>query len=310
MIFQLKKLLVIFIAIVGTIQFSLGQCDATLADDSGQNFSTCASYPNNPNFTLTVLNASSTTGTNTSYTIDWGDGTANYTNNNNWNTTSHTYTSLGEFTLTFTVTGPNGCSNTQTYTVFNGSNSITPGFSFSNPTSLNTCVPYSLTFEITPASTNLPGTEYIFKVNDGSDSIVWVTNPPSQYTHTFNLTSCDTTSVVGSNVYTSAFQATLKAISPCGQSSASTNGPFYIEEAPEAHFDIEPEDVLCVGEEFSFISTTIGGSYIVNGECFHDPSLQWSINPSNSSNYTITAGSLTDTAFAATFSQPGNYDIT
>ncbi|MEZ5023459.1 MAG: hypothetical protein R2728_09405 [Chitinophagales bacterium] len=34
----------------------------------------CGSTTNNPNFNLQISNASTTSSTNTSYTIDWGDG--------------------------------------------------------------------------------------------------------------------------------------------------------------------------------------------------------------------------------------------
>ncbi len=153
----IKKIITSLMIVISCIQVSNGQCDATLADNSGNNFSTCNSYVNFPNFTLTVLNASSTAATNTSYTINWGDGSIDeYTNTSNWQTTSHDYESLGVFTLTFTVTGPNGCSETQTYTVFNGAADSTPGLDFGEDISGSGCVPDNHTFNISNFQNNLP----------------------------------------------------------------------------------------------------------------------------------------------------------
>ncbi|MBU6204485.1 MAG: hypothetical protein KJS45_03800, partial [Bacteroidetes bacterium] len=74
-------------------------------------------------FNLPIDNNSTTVSTNTNYQINWGDGTPNYSSPTLPTTgTTHLYTSLGFFNLVLTVTGQNGCTASNTYSVFNGSN--------------------------------------------------------------------------------------------------------------------------------------------------------------------------------------------
>ena len=310
----IKKIITSLMIVISCIQVSNGQCDATLADNSGNNFSTCNSYVNFPNFTLTVLNASSTTATNTSYTINWGDGTPDFTTNSNWPNTSHTYISLGVFTLTFTVTGPNGCSDTQTYTVFNGATDSTPGLDFGEDNSNPGCVPDNHTFNISNFQNNLPNTIYVLSINDGSNDVTFSHPPPTQYTHTFTTPSCDT---IG-NGSSSFYSATIEAISACALYIGTDSvigvktiilSPIIIEKPPIADFEIAPDDVICASVDvITFTSTSTPGSYVDVG-CKSDIIYEWTISPN--SGYSLTSGTLlTDPEISATFSTPGNYDVT
>ena len=78
-------------------------------------FSNCSNSPTNTNanYTITVLNDSQEAGCISSYSINWGDGVIQ---NNVSFPLTHTYTTLGAFTLTVTATGSNGCTNSKSFT--------------------------------------------------------------------------------------------------------------------------------------------------------------------------------------------------
>jgi hypothetical protein len=64
-----------------------------------------------------------------SYTINWGDGTANFTTNNdswnNGNNITHSYV-IGNYSLVLTITSTTGCSSSQSYNVFIGNQPASP----------------------------------------------------------------------------------------------------------------------------------------------------------------------------------------
>jgi len=68
-----------------------------------------------------VTNAS-TPGSNTNYQISWGDGSPNYNSATPPNNLEHIYTGVNIWTLVYTVTGTNGCSDATEYEVTNISN--------------------------------------------------------------------------------------------------------------------------------------------------------------------------------------------
>src|SRR5690606_33096341 len=77
------------------------------------NFTQCQGYDN---FEAEVTDAS-TTGANSNYHIDWGDGSPPYNSDIPPSEFQHTYTGINIWTLTYTVTGSNGCSDIVTYEV-------------------------------------------------------------------------------------------------------------------------------------------------------------------------------------------------
>ena len=85
----------------------------------GNSIRTCTSIPN---VNLGIFNASSSYASNTSYTIDWGDGAVeSFTNNTFSNTTTinRTYNGFGFYEIEVTVESNSGCSASQTYTFYN-----------------------------------------------------------------------------------------------------------------------------------------------------------------------------------------------
>jgi hypothetical protein len=138
-----------------TKQVTIGAVpDASINDPASETpFKICASG----SFDLTVQNASSTTTINSSYKIEWGDGTV-YTSSTFDTLVTHTYPDFGFWDLKFTVTSTSGCTSTTTQKVFIGSN---PAVGLTSPGStVGLCLPFTRTFIVDTATTNAnpPGT--------------------------------------------------------------------------------------------------------------------------------------------------------
>jgi hypothetical protein len=166
--------------------------------------------------TLTFTNQSSTTGTNASNKIVWGDNSSDFVSAS-FSSTTHTY-NVGTYTLLFIVTSSNGCIDTGMYNVFVGSN---PAVGITTLGNATICTGSSLKFPISGTANNPPGTVYTVSYNDGSPSQTYI-HPlvPDTIIHTFNFTSCGTTSSDGSVSYPNSFSVRIVASNPCGVSSA------------------------------------------------------------------------------------------
>lgn len=236
-----------------------------------------------------------------SHTINWGDGSPNYTaTGNTWPTQSHTY-NQGIYTITYTITQPNGCNDTQTYSVFLGTN---PAGALVNPGSTNGCGPLTLTFPIVGWTTNTPGTIYTVTFNDGTPPIVYSHPPPASITHTFAMGSCGTTSTDGINTYSNSFSANILIENPCG-TSGSTVLPITVSLAGQSGFTISPNDTACVATTVTFTSTSTGNE-IQGAVCDLTPALLWSISPA--AGWTISSGTLgNDNGFVGPTYDPSSW---
>lgn len=267
----------------------------------------------NTTSTFNFTNTSNTLSSNQSYTINWGDGTPNFSGTT-WTTLSHSY-NVGIYTLTYTIVGTNGCSVTKLFTVFVGLN---PAVALGNPGNTDICSNQTLTFPITGTANNPIGTIYTVTFNDGSAPQVFNHPPPAGVTHTFNVSSCGTTSSDGSNSYPNSFSANIVASNPCSTSSVGVV-PIYVSKNPEASFDSPP--TACVATQVCFQSTSSGNA-VLNGTC-EDPKLIWSISPVTG--FTLAGGSILGNDFGFTdtglwqsgsqnlclsFTSPGTYTIT
>lgn len=262
---------------------------------------------------IDFFNASSTLATNTSYTINWGDGSPNFSGTS-WTSLSHTYP-VGLWTLTYTITAQNGCNIVKIYKVFVGNN---PAVGLGNPGNTDICISSSLTFPITGTDNNPPGTTYVVTFNDGSAPINLNHPPPASVTHTFLISSCNTTSTSGSTTYQNSFFASIAAINPCEQSSASVV-PIRISTPPVANFSL-PQTSVCTGTQICLTNTSTGGDAATSTSCA-TPKLIWTITPNTG--FTLASGSLgndpdplnTNTWTSGTpsvcpvFSVPGTYTI-
>lgn len=268
---------------------------------------------NNSASTFNFTNTSTTIGTNTNYTINWGDGSPNFVGTT-WSTLSHTYP-IGLYNMVYTIISSNGCNITKNYIVFVGSN---PAVSLGNPGNTDICNANSLTFPITGTSNNPPGTTYTVTFNDGSTPQVFNHPPPSSVTHSFLTSSCGTTSSDGSNSYPNSFSANIVATNPCSTSSVGVV-PIYVSENPEASFTGPLNG--CINNQICFINTS-SGNQVISNTCT-SPAIIWSISPSTG--YTIGSSSTLGNDFSSTdpslwlsgsnnlcvnFTTPGTYTIT
>lgn len=261
------------------------QSDATLNSSASSvnfngftTFRECSNQPTQIDF----FNASSTLSLNTNYTINWGDGSPNFTGAN-WTTLSHTY-QVGLWTLTYSITAQNGCNVVKTYKVFVGNN---PAVGLGNPGNTDICISSALTFPITGTDNNPPGTTYVVTFNDGSTPVTFNHPPPASVTHTFLNSSCGTTSSSGSTTYQNSFFASIAAINPCDQSSASVV-PIRISTPPVANFNL-PQNIVCTGSQICFTNTSTGGDSASSTSC-SAPKLVWTITPNTG--FTLASGSL------------------
>jgi PKD repeat protein len=244
------------------------------------NFTSCTA---NQAATLTFSNLSGTAATNTSYDINWNDGTPDYVSATFSTTVSHTFP-IGNSTFFFTVTGPNGCTTKATCNVFVGTN---PAITLGDPGNTTICTGDALTFPITGTANNPPGTVYTVTFSDGSAQIVYnSTNLPANITHTFKTNSCG----YSTPNYFNAFSVSILAANPCN-TSLSTVEPIYVSQKADASFTI-PATTACVNSAVNFTSTGIPAVSASAGGCIN-PSAVWNISPNTG--WTLSAGSLGNT---------------
>jgi gliding motility-associated-like protein len=258
----------------------------------------------NQTMTLVIDNISSTSNTNTLYEIDWeGDGTIDYNSSTLPNGTSHTYTGFGYFYLTITVHDNSTTCNsaTRVYSVYNGAQ---PAIGLGSPPTVPSCSPFTLSFPINTVSTNTPGTIYDLYVG-GQYIITYNHPPPSNFTYTFNKSSCGFTTLGGTP---DAFDVQIIASNPCGPKSAIVS-PITVSSPPIADF---VQGSGCLGQTVLFDDLSSGANYIFGGSCNDDVNYTWSISPNS---YTLVSGPLTGTGTVGTndiqvqFNTATNYSV-
>ncbi|MBL7727172.1 MAG: PKD domain-containing protein, partial [Dinghuibacter sp.] len=245
-------------------------------------------------FTFNFTNNSSTTNSNTEYTIVWGDGSPDLTFTN-WPalpaTISHNYPQ-GIDTLTLKVKNADGCTNERKYLVFVG---LRPLGGAPSPAE-NACAPLTKTFNIIGASTNPPGTLYYFYINDTfpKREIRFTHPPPASFTHTFTTTSCGTTSATGQ---ANSFSVEWAIINPCDPPSTGATASIFVSSKPKSKMLISPDTIVCTGTPVSITNCSDAGSEITfsgaNAICTRTLKKVWEISPTTG--YTITSGILGNT---------------
>jgi PKD repeat protein len=269
---------------------SIGNADAGVTYIAANStFKVCT---NTPTYLFKFLNQSTTTASNVSYTINWGDGSIDSTFTT-WpagDIIQHVYT-IGSRILTVSVTGPTGCIGIKKYTVFLGTN---PAGGFNSLGNTNICAPDSLGFVISGYQNNAPGTTYTVTLNDGTAPLVFVHPPPDTVIHTFIYSSCGTTSSNGTISFNNSFNALLTIENPCDLTSVSVI-PIYVSGKPRARFIVSPSNTVCTGSPVAIRSTSLYGGIVTstgggNSTCENTGKQVWTVSPSTG--YNLVGGNM------------------
>ncbi|RME64506.1 MAG: hypothetical protein D6790_03130, partial [Caldilineae bacterium] len=274
----------------------------------GNTIKTCSGISNT---TIAIFNLSSNQQDITSYEINWGDGVVETFSPGEFadtNYVTHTYTSLGYKTLSVKAIHANGCVRIRDYVYYSGSN---PSVGLANPgNTVGLCAPATITFPITNTANNPPGTQYTVKINGMTVQTFYQYNVPSEFTYTFEESSCDETT--SSGTFHHAFDVQIFAENPCGV-SAATIEPIEISLPPQVDFLIDPPPAACPGETWHFIDNSLVAD-VISGtptECVDDLIPSWMISPgTNGNEWTLESGNLFQSEeIAVRFDVPGTYTI-
>lgn len=210
--------------------------------------------PEDADFSVKVQNTTINTTCITSYSLDWGDGSAPLTGitDNNF-VLEHTYTQLGAFNLKFTAIGANGCIGEKTYIVKNQSN---PAIGLKTDGGTASCAPRTYSFEMSNYAINSPGTTYEWDFGDDSPKILWTQDSVllnnGKIFHAFNVTSCGKVN--------NEFITTVTAFNSCSSTKATVSG-IKMWNAPIPNFDFNPALGCEVSGVFCFTNYTTPGAY-------------------------------------------------
>ncbi len=232
------------------------------------------------NVTFDFTNSSSTVSTNTNYQIQWGDGSPAY-QAASFQNISHVYRP-GFYSLRFSVTGNNGCTRVQRYSVFVGQS---PSISAGVPSSTNLCTGDFFSVRITGATGNSPGTVYRVRYSDGS--VRTYPTLPDTVMHAFLTGSFGKTVGFNASTFNNAYSVVVEALNPCG-SDTDTIAPVYVSERQPAKFT-SSADTVCVNtvKEFSY-NDILGNSVSSSGRGSLNK-IVWKISPATG--FTIDSGS-------------------
>ena len=274
--------------------------DVTLTDPNNfPQFTYCALTTDT--FALTVLYTPVIVTSNVDYQISWGDGLPS------WSSTTfpvggvhHTYATAGSFALVFTVTGTNGCQNSKTYIVFNGSN---PSLSVGSPGSTTGCAPETFCFPLSGWQNNAGSTQYTFNFGDGTTPVVLTAPLPASICHTYRTSSC---SQPAPNY---AYTLSAVASNPCG-STPLTIGGIQISEKPFSLFTI-PDSIFCITTNVHFNNISNPGCFIVGNNINLATNFHWDFGDGQTLDINnVSPGNITSLGSAShTYASPGNYTI-
>lgn len=270
--------------------------DATILDqDPFTPFANCVAAGGTPTYTLVIDNASTSQASNTSYFIDWGDGSPTYSDTILPNGTSHTYTALGSFTITVVVTSGNGCVDTNTYNFFNGQNpNIGIGIGASQG-----CVPFTLNVPILNTNNNPPGTQYEVEFGDGT-VMIFQHPPPDTISYTYLTTSCGTSDLLGNP---NSYYVRVRATNPCGTTQALAT-PIEVSQPPV--LDLMANDSsVCVGQSVQLTDLSDSAFYVSGGNCTSTYARDWIVTPATG--WTMTGGNTATPNI--TFNDTGTYSV-
>lgn len=246
----------------------------------------------NATYLLKVANKSTQTGNGAKYEIDWGDNTPHFTQTG-WATnaqTSHEYTSQGYFIIKFTITSDSGCTKSESYKFYNGTNPLA-SITTTTPTT-GLCAPATITFKIGNWFNNSPGTTYQLDFGDGTPAVTLThplnnNNTDKEVSHTYTTSSCPNVD----------FTATLRAINGCFTTTYTVN-QIVVRKKPIANFSVQVP--ACVNDAVCFTNLTTDGSS--GNSCSTVSNYVWDFGDGTTSNAT--------TPPCHTYAVAGTYSVT
>lgn len=243
-------------------------------------FKDCSNRP----ATFTFKNVSNTN--NILYNIDWGDNDPLQPNYRNASFTeqTHTYKPGKIYTLSYTVTGANGCSNNRVYRIMAGGSPAVEFIGIPN-NSINTNE--ELSISVAGSENNTIGTFYRV---DYSDGIVQRPQLPlTAVNRTFLRSSFGATTIINNIVYRNAYSAFIRAYNVCGESPRNYTGPIYVSDKQTARFKINQESI-CLKESADISYTDSIGYSVTKQGVGYKNRLIWQITPNRG--YEILDGNL------------------
>ncbi|MBL7941759.1 MAG: PKD domain-containing protein, partial [Flavobacteriales bacterium] len=247
------------------------------------NFTQCLGF----NDFYAYVTDNSTPGTNANYNIDWGDGSPDYNSATAPNALEHIYTGVDIWDLTYTVTGLNGCTDSESYVVTNITN---PAIGVGTSGNTLQCGPVEMCFDLTNWSNNHPSTVYIVDFGDGTAPVTYSHPPPASVCHDYATSSCP-----------GSFTFEITADNNCPISSEATITPIQIYTPPIAQFT-NPAN-WCAGSAAPFTNTSIPG---YNLSCSSNATYSWNFGDPASG----AANTSTDVSPTHTYALPGTYTVT
>lgn len=232
---------------------------------------------------------SSTPATNSSYSINWGDGSPVWTGTTSPQAIAHTYNGIDVFDLVYTITGTNGCTATETYYVSNITN---PAVGAGIDGGTQGCAPLDACFNILNYQNNHESTTYAIDFGDGSPILNFThANLPSQICHSYTGSSCESGG---------AYTFTIIATNNC-DNSVATITPVRVYTGPQASFTATPVPA-CVNSAISFVNTSVLG---YNNNCNQSAVFTWSWGDGSPNTVVTTTATQTHSYSAA-----GTYTVT
>ncbi len=262
-----------------------------LMDMSGNDFSNCYSVnPADPTDTLWVNNITPNMGCITHLDIEWGDGSDTLNLTSADFPLSHIYTTMGEFPLTVTAYGTNGCVNDTTYVV---ANQVNPSVGISGIGANSGCAPYTAQFVLHGYTGNSVGTTYTWDFGDGN-SVTWDYNQPyinDTVTHIYTQSHC------ASGTTPDGYVVSVTANNACG-SWTSTIQYVTIFESPQSNFaTIDSSDHGCYDVPLCFLNYTYHG---FSTSCDSSVNYLWDFGDGSTS---------TQPEPCHTYAYPGTYQV-
>jgi PKD repeat protein len=201
-----------------------------------------------------------------------------------------TYTELGIYDLTFTITGTNGCIDSKTYQVLNIGN---PAGGLSNLGTSSGCAPVSFSFPINGIANNHSSTQYFVDFGDGNQETF--NHPaPDTIVHVYNSSSCP--------LGIDGFSVRMTIQNQCDYTLSST-GPIRVWSAPEPDFDM-PDMNGCVDIPMVFENRTSAG---YGTSCNQNVKMYWDFGDGNTLGPQFSVYPYPDTQH--TYTEPGKYTV-